>query len=115
MTSDEFRKKVFNLFDRLREAREKHSVLSHELREAGSNLKLLGGIMEKNLSDIAVDNRFCSLSFAENNVQREVAAEQLKQLFDKLREYQETEAEIEELEKCLKGAGYGNVIKGSSS
>lgn len=115
MTNEELKSRVFEMITRLRDARQKHCVLSHELRELGASLKALGGVMESDLSEIMVDVQLKDLSFVEGNSDKIVSREQLVQLFDKLKEYSENEEEIEELERCLEGAGYGNVINGRPS
>ena len=114
MTKEEFNSKVMDLMNQLREAKEKSSVLSHELREFGGNLEILGRVMRGDLLDIEVRTDSPDLWFVDkdNNVQKEIASGQLENLHNELKEYQYNEAKIKELEKCLKGAGYGNIIKG---
>ena len=62
MTNEELKSKVFEMITRLRDARQKSCVLSHELREFGASLKALGGVMASDLPKIVVDAQFKDLS-----------------------------------------------------
>ena len=117
MTSEEFKNKVSSLIDQLREAKEKSCILSHEVRDLGVRLKVLGGVMGVDPLSIEIRTDSPDLWFvdADSNSHHEITSIELEGLISKLKEHQKIKTKIKELEDCLKGAGYGNVISGSSS
>ena len=78
-------------------------------------LKALGSIMEEQISNVTVIAKTRTLSVSHNSAAHKITSEQMGQLFEKLKKYSDNETKIDELEKCLEGSGYGNVIKERSS
>lgn len=115
MTNEEFNNNVMGLISELREAKEKSSIFSHELRGFGTKLETLGSIMKENplKMEVRTDPPDLWIVDENSNTQYEINSVNLEGLYSKLKEYHRLDAKIREIEECLRGAGFGGVIDAS--
>ena len=105
MTDEEFKQQAYERMEQLQKARKTSSLALLELRRFGIRLQSLSQCLQNSFTSIRVTPDGDIMSGGDK-----ISAQEWSELPHKLDQYIGVQQEIKELEDCLVGAGYGNLI-----
>ena len=112
MNAEKFDRKVFERIERLQLARRQYKEAVRELQEMARKLTTLGGLLEHDPTKIRMSSDRESVEFSDKTDDYEIGISRaaLDALPDQIGGTLLASRDLDQLEKCLIDAGFGDII-----